>query len=48
MTTDQTGYRFDLFKTSDTIARLRQSWLENRDLLEEEFFKTRIPLGEGL
>ncbi|MCH7573894.1 MAG: hypothetical protein IIA59_02100 [Candidatus Marinimicrobia bacterium] len=42
------GYQFDLLRVDETIAQLRQSWLANRGLIESEFFKTKIPLGEGL
>ena len=48
LNTRSTGYRFDLFRVDETIAQLRQSWLANRALIEGEFFKTRIPLAEGL
>ena len=43
-----TGYRFNLFDVEGTIGALRESWKENRPLLEEKFLRTRIPLKEGL
>lgn len=48
ITTENTGYRFNIFEVDKTIAQLKKSWLESRELLETEFFKTRIPLKEGL
>jgi len=48
ITTKDSDYRFNLFEVDRTIARLKESWLENRELLENEFFKTRIPLKEEL
>jgi hypothetical protein len=48
LTTSPSNYRFNLFEIDNTISQLRQSWLENRELMEKEFFKTRIPLAEDL
>jgi len=44
----KSGYRFNLFDVEGTIRQLRKSWLENRELMESTFFKTRIPLAEEL
>ncbi|MCH8125076.1 hypothetical protein IIC38_03830 [candidate division KSB1 bacterium] len=46
LTTREQDYHFDLREVDKAIARLKQSWLDNRELLENEFFKTRIPLKE--
>jgi hypothetical protein len=48
LTTPPSEYRFNLAEIDKTIFRLRQSWLENRTLMEREFFKTRIPLSQDL
>lgn len=40
------GYRFDLGEIGEAIVQLQKSWHESRELMEEEFFKTRIPLEE--
>lgn len=40
------GYKFDLFKISETLRVLADSWEENKELIESEFFRTRIPLKE--
>ena len=40
----ETGYRFNLFEVDKAITQLSRSWLENRDIIEKEFFKSRIPL----
>jgi len=48
LTGEPGNYRFNLFEVDKTITQLRESWLENRELLEREFFKNRIPLREGL
>jgi hypothetical protein len=38
------GYSFDIFDISGTVSYLAQSWIENKDLIEKEFFNSRIPL----
>lgn len=38
----QSGYRFSLFNTEETIAQMTKSWAENRDLIEQTFLETRI------
>lgn len=40
-------YSFDLYDVRGTFNKLVDSWLENKDLLEQEFFHTRIPLKEA-
>lgn len=40
-------YTFNLFDIQGTLKRLVDSWLENKDLLEQEFFNSRIPLREA-
>ena len=43
----QSGYRFSLFNTEETIAQMTKSWAENRDLIEQTFLETRIrPPGD--
>jgi hypothetical protein len=46
LASNQDDYKFDLFNVNGTIEKLQQSWLENRALMEETFFETRIPLVE--
>ena len=46
LSTESLEYSFDLFNVDQTITRLRESWLANRELMENEFFKSRIPLKE--
>jgi hypothetical protein len=41
-------YIFDLYDIKGTIRYLTESWMQNKDLIEKEFFKTRIPLKEAL
>lgn len=41
------GYRFDLYRVRETLAQLRESWLANRDDIQERFFETRIPIRGG-
>jgi hypothetical protein len=41
------NYTFNLFDIQGTLTKLVDSWLENKDLLEEEFFNARIPLKEA-
>jgi len=38
------GYRFDLGDVGGTLRRLAESWLSSKEMLEERFFKTRIPI----
>ncbi|MBK8945995.1 MAG: hypothetical protein IPM32_12095 [Ignavibacteriae bacterium] len=40
-------YTFNLFDINGTLRKLAESWKENHDLLEEEFFKSKISLKEG-
>lgn len=42
-----TLYSFNLFDIQGTLNKLVDSWLENKDLLEQEFFNSRIPLREA-
>lgn len=42
------AYHFDPYDIEGTIDHLKNSWLDNRMLLESEFFKNRIPLREAL
>lgn len=39
-----TGYTFDLFDTDGTFKCLVDNWLYGKDVIEKEFFKTKIPL----
>ncbi len=48
ITTKNTGYQFSLIEIDKTISQLRESWLEDRELLEAKFFQTRIPIREDL
>lgn len=41
-------YKFNLFDIDKTLLQLQNSWLENRLLIEDNFFETRIPLKEDL
>lgn len=41
------NYTFNLFDIQGTLNNLVDSWLENKDIFEEEFFNTRIPLKEA-
>ena len=41
-------YNFDMYDINGTISHLKASWLANRTLLENEFFRNRIPLQEDL
>lgn len=41
------NYTFNLFDIKGTFNQLVTSWIENKDLLEEEFFKAKIPLKEA-
>lgn len=42
-----TNYTFNLFDVQGTLSKLVDSWIENKEILEEEFFNTRIPLKEA-
>jgi hypothetical protein len=48
LASQQSDYAFNPWNVDQAISKLKESWLENRDLLEKEFFKNRIPLREGL
>ena len=39
-------YKFNMFEVDKTLMQLQSSWLESRSLIEDRFFKTRIPLKE--
>lgn len=41
------NYTFNLFDVQGTLNQLVTSWIENKDLLEEEFFNAKIPLKEA-
>jgi hypothetical protein len=41
-------YKFNLFEVDKTLFQLQESWIENRPLIEDRFFETRIPLKEDL
>jgi hypothetical protein len=41
-------YKFNLLEVDKTLLQLKKSWLENRPLIEDRFFETRIPLMEDL
>lgn len=41
------NYSFDLYNFNETLSKLADSWEENCDLLEGEFFKNKILLKEG-
>lgn len=47
LTSQQSDHAFNLWNIDQTISELKESWLGNRDLLENEFFKNRIPLREA-
>lgn len=42
----ETSYRFNLSEIDLTLSQLARSWLENKDLIEGEFFEARIPVKE--
>ena len=48
LASQQSDYAFNPWNVDQAISKLKESWLGNRDLLEKEFFKNRIPLREGL
>ena len=48
LTNGSNDYHFSLFDIDKTLNHLRESWLENRPLIEDRFFETRIPLREEL
>jgi hypothetical protein len=48
LTENPGDYRFQLFDYKETIHQLKKSWLENRQLLEQEFFHSRFPLQEDI
>jgi hypothetical protein len=41
-------YKFNMFEVEKTLLQLQNSWLENRPIIEDKFFETRIPLKEDL
>lgn len=41
------NYTFNLFDIQGTLKQLVTSWIDNKDLLEEEFFNAKIPLKEA-
>lgn len=41
-------FKFNLYDVQGTLAYLAKNWLENKNLLETEFFKTRVPVKEKL
>jgi len=43
---NQTGYKFNLYDITGTFSYLSDSWIMNKDLIEREFFRTRIPIKE--
>lgn len=44
ITNNNADYVFNLADIQGTINQLQHSWMENRDMVETEFFRTRIPL----
>jgi len=44
---DPTATPFQLSDMAQTIRRLAESWLRDRELLEREFFRARIPLKKS-
>jgi len=44
---DPTAAPFRLTDIGPTVRRLAESWLRNRELLEKEFFRARIPLRKS-
>ena len=40
-------YIFNLYDIQGTLSYLADSWLLNKDIIEEEFFNKRIPLKKG-
>lgn len=42
------NYKFNMFDVDNTLLHLKNSWLQNRPLIEDKFFETRIPLKEEL
>ncbi len=40
----ETDYKFNLYDLHGTLNHLAESWLENKDIIEQEFFNQRIPL----
>jgi len=48
ITSPKGEYTFNLFEPDKTLEKLKQSWKDNRSLLESTFFKTRIPLKGNL
>lgn len=44
---DPSAAPFRLTEIGQTIRRLAESWLRDRELLEQEFFRTRIPLKKS-
>ena len=45
---NNSDYIFNLHDVKGTLVYLAQGWLENRNMLEAEFFKTRIPIKEKI
>jgi len=43
---NQTGYKFNLYDINGMFSYLSDSWIMNKDLIEREFFRTKIPIKE--
>jgi hypothetical protein len=41
-----TEYKFDLYRIKETLNALAESWEKDKELIESEFFRTRIPIKE--
>jgi hypothetical protein len=48
LTENRRDYQFQLLDFKKTIHQLKKSWLDDRELLEQEFFHSRIPLQEDI
>lgn len=44
ITNNNSNYIFNLADIQGTIRQLQSSWIENREIIEAEFFRTRVPL----
>lgn len=44
ITNNNSNYIFNLSDIQGTIKQLQNSWIENREIVEAEFFRTRVPL----
>lgn len=44
---NNSDYKFNLYDIRSTLSYLAHAWVENKDIIENEFFRTRIPIKEG-